>query len=186
MVYLFGGVLAFALFIVYDINGVIFKNRLLSGCFMLGIFLLGGSTVGIVVTSTDLIQTNVLSVIIYGSLAVLCFCLLIYTLFFALPFQDTYLETGGSPKIYKEGMYALCRHPGVLWFIGFYLSIGLMLKIPLLIAAAVIFSLLNLLYVIFQDHWTFMKMFSDYDLYKKETPFLLPSLDSIKRCIQTI
>jgi protein-S-isoprenylcysteine O-methyltransferase Ste14 len=153
---------------------------------MIGVILLGGSTFGIVFTSGDLIRTSVLNMVIFGSLAVVCFCLLIYTLFFALPFQDTYLETGGSPKIYKDGMYALCRHPGVLWFIGFYIFLGLMLKIPLLIAAAVVFSLLNLLYVVFQDNWTFMKMFSDYDLYKKETPFLLPNLDSIKRCIKTI
>jgi protein-S-isoprenylcysteine O-methyltransferase Ste14 len=153
---------------------------------MIGVILLGGSTFGIVFTSGDLIRTSVLRMVIFGSLAVVCFCLLIYTLFFALPFQDTYLETGGSPKIYKDGMYALCRHPGVLWFIGFYIFLGLMLKIPLLIAAVVVFSLLNLLYVVFQDNWTFMKMFSDYDLYKKETPFLLPNLDSIKRCIKTI
>lgn len=186
MLYLLVGVLAFALFFVYDINSVVFQNKLLSGCFILGVILLGGSTLGIVVSSRALIQINAFDLILYGSLAVICFFLLIYTLFFALPFQETYLEQREAPKIYKAGMYALCRHPGVLWFIGFYLFLGLLFKLPLLTAAAIVYSLFNLFYVIFQDSWTFMKLFSDYALYKKETPFLLPSLESIKRCIQTI
>lgn len=186
MIYIFCGFVAFLLFFIYDINSIIFKNKLLYGCFFVGSFLIIVATVGIVITYRDLIKIDVFRITIFGILAAFFFLLMIYTLFFALPFKDTYIETEASLKVYQSGVYALCRHPGVLWFMGFYIFLGLALKIPLLLTAAVIFSLLNILYVIFQDRWTFMKIFDDYDEYKKDTPFLIPNLKSIKRCIQTI
>ncbi len=52
----------------------------------------------------------------------MCFlALLIYTLFFALPFEETYCEENKLRAAYTEGVYGLCRHPGVLWFAGAYL-----------------------------------------------------------------
>jgi protein-S-isoprenylcysteine O-methyltransferase Ste14 len=162
------------------------KNKLLYCCFFVGFFLITVSTVGIIIASWDLIYINVFRMGIFGTFAMFFLSMLIYTLFFALPFKNTYIETKGSNKVNKSGVYALCRHPGVLWFVGFYTFLGLALKIQLLLTAAVVFSLLNILYVIFQDRWTFMKVFEDYDKYKKDTPFLFPNLKSIKRCIQTI
>ena len=51
----------------------------------------------------------------------MCFlALLIYTLFFALPFEETYCEENRLRAAYTEGVYGLCRHPGVLWFAGAY------------------------------------------------------------------
>jgi hypothetical protein len=69
---------------------------------------------------------------------------------------------------------------------GFYFFLGLALEIPLLLTAACIYSGLNIIYVIFQDRWTFMKTFEDYESYKTDTPFLLPNLKSIKRCLRTL
>ena len=178
------GFVAFLFFVIYDINSIIFKLKILNGCFFVGIFLITVATVGIIITTRDLINTDVFEMGILEIFAVIFFSLLIYTLFFALPFKNTYIETEGSPKVYQCGVYALCRHPGVLWFIGFYTFLGLALKIPLLLTAAVIFSLLNILYVVFQDRWTFMKVFENYDNYKKDTPFLVPNLKSIKCCLQ--
>jgi len=80
----------------------------------------------------------------------------------------------------------LCRHPGVLWFMGFYFFLWLTLKIPLLLLAGIIFSCFNLMYVIFQDRWTFTRVFEDYNDYKKLTPFIIPNFKSIKRCLQTL
>jgi protein-S-isoprenylcysteine O-methyltransferase Ste14 len=144
------------------------------------------ATGGIIITSLDLIQINIVRMGIFGVFTALFFSLLIYTLFFALPFKNTYIETEGSPKVCQSGVYALCRHPGVLWFIGFYAFFGITLQLPLLLIAAVIFSLLNVFYVIFQDNWTFMKIFVNYAEYKKVTPFLIPNNKSIKRCLQTL
>ena len=59
------------------------------------------------------------SILLLG-IATIFFVLLIYTLFFALPFDKTYQNESEKRMAYTEGVYALCRHPGVLWFIGFY------------------------------------------------------------------
>ena len=186
MIFIVLGVVAYLLFFLYDINSILMKNKLLNCCFFAGIFLLAASTAGIIISSAELVKLPVIRTSICGLLAAVFFALLIYTLFFALPFKDTYVGTEAPPKVYRDGIYALCRHPGVLWFIGMYFFMGLTLQSPMFYIASVIFSCLNLIYVIFQDHWTFMKMFPDYEQYKQETPFLLPGIHSIKKCFKTI
>ncbi len=186
MLYIVMGVAAYLFFVVYDINSILIKNKLLRGSFFAGFILLTGATAGIVVSSRKMIQLDWSRIFVCGTIALLFFLLLIYTLFFALPFQDTYLERDSAPRLYRGGVYALCRHPGVLWFIGFYFALGQALRLPLLLIASAVFSSLNILYVLFQDCWTFRKVFPDYDEYKKETPFLLPNLTSIKCCFRTI
>ena len=42
--------------------------------------------------------------------------LLIYSLFVGLPFRKTYLTTGIGDSLITTGVYALTRHPGVIWF----------------------------------------------------------------------
>lgn len=186
MLFIILGTVAFLLFFLYDINSILKKSRLLNGCFFAGLLLLIAATAGIILTSREALKLEMIRTGICGFLTVLFFGLLIYTLFFALPFKDTYLNTEAEPKVYREGMYALCRHPGVLWFIGMYISLGQALQLPMLNLAAVIFSSLNILYVIFQDKWTFMRAFPDYKDYKNETPFLIPGLHSMRRCFKTI
>jgi protein-S-isoprenylcysteine O-methyltransferase Ste14 len=186
MIYIILGVFAFLLFIIYDINSVLMKIKLLQACFFIGFLLLMVATIGIVIEAWDIILFHTLRMVGFGTFAGVFLYLLIYTLFFALPFKDTYIENEGLPKVCNNGVYALCRHPGVLWFTGFYLFIALALNIPLLLTAAIIFSSLNILYVIFQDQWTFMKVFDDYEQYQIETPFLIPNRKSIKRCFETL
>lgn len=186
MFYIFLGFIAFLLFIVYDINSIIMKHKIFDCCFFVGFFLLTVATIGVVITSWALIKVDAFRMGIFGVFTVIFLYLLIDTLFFAIPFKSTYLNKEESPKICQSGVYALCRHPGVLWFMGFYTFLGLALMIPLLLTAAVIFSILNILYVIFQDRWTFMKSFENYDKYKENTPFLLPNLKSIKRCLKSL
>lgn len=110
--------------------------------------------------------------------------LLIYTLFFALPFAETYVAQEAH-KTYDKKMYALCRHPGVLWFAGFYICLWLAFGGKSLLVMAVWFSFLNFCYIILQDCYTFPKVFSDYEDYKKRVPFLIPDGKSLKRCFDT-
>jgi protein-S-isoprenylcysteine O-methyltransferase Ste14 len=180
------GTLAFVLFLLYDINSVIFKNMIINSFFFLGSLLLVAATMGIIVESRHQIEWNLWAMTIFGLLAVVFFCLLIYTLFFALPFDETYLKQTVAPKTYRNGVYALCRHPGVLWFMGGYFCLWLALKIPLLLWATIIFSSCNFFYIIFQDYWTFKQIFTDYSDYQKNTPFIIPNQKSIKRCLQTL
>ncbi len=182
MAYIFLGVLAFLLFVISDINSIIMKNKLLNSCFFMGFILLVIATAGIILSEWD----KSFRMLLFGFLAFIFLILLIYTLFFALPFKKTYIDTHSSPKVCDSGVYALCRHPGVLWFIGFYLFFGLALNMMLLLLAAFIFSSLNIIYVVFQDRWTFINTFDNYEKYKINTPFLLPNIKSIKRCLHTL
>lgn len=186
MIYIFMGIGAFILFVLNDVNSIILKNRILKSSFFTGIILLAAATSGLVVSYRQSIETDFLQVLPYGLLSAVFFLLLIYTLFFAIPFKSTYITAEEAPRVCKRGVYALCRHPGVLWFILFYLFLGLAFMLPLLFTAAAVFSALNILYVLFQDNWTFMKSFTDYEDYKSYTPFLIPNLQSINRCFHTI
>ncbi|MFT4143361.1 MAG: hypothetical protein QM644_02810 [Mobilitalea sp.] len=187
MIFILIGIIGFLLLVVYDINSIIFKVKLLYSCFFVGSVLIIAATIGIVFTQLHKVLLEPFRMGVFGAISFLFFVLLIYTLFFALPFQNTYIETKQKGQtLQQEGIYAICRHPGVLWFIGFYLFLGLALMLPLLILAAFIFSFLNVLYIVVQDRWTFVRTFEGYEQYKKNTPFLIPNKESIKRCFETI
>lgn len=185
MLFILLGVMSFLFFLIYDINSVVLKKQLLNLSFLIGFLLLVTATAGIVITDRKSIPSGNLRIVVCGAGAAVFLALLLYTLFFALPFIDTYTKTTTESKVCRHGMYALCRHPGVLWFIGFYTFLGLAVDIPIFMTAAILFCLLNLFYVAFQDRWTFIKTFKDYNNYKIETPFLIPNKISLKRCMET-
>lgn len=186
MEYLLLGLGAFLLFFLYDINQLVLKKAILGYAFFGGVFLLTASTAGILLSGLNQIDTGLFRIWFFAFLSMIFLILVIYSLFFALPFKDTYIDKKAPPKVYDKGIYALCRHPGVIFFVGFYAFLGLSLQIPLFWGAAALFSILNILYAIFQDRWTFMKLFSNYDEYRKTTPFLIPTVESIKKCSQTL
>ncbi|WKY43127.1 hypothetical protein Q5O14_10665 [Eubacteriaceae bacterium ES2] len=177
------GVIAFFLFSIYDINSIILKNRILKNMFFIGFLLLAFSTVGLVFVACRNEGINYFRVFTFGFLSIIMFCLLVYSLFFALPFKATYIEETNS--VCQSGVYALCRHPGLLFFSAFYFFLWLTFYTEQLFWAGLIFSLCNLIYVIFQDRWTFIRLFDDYQTYQQNTPFLIPSFNSLKRCFKT-
>jgi len=185
MLYLLMGTLAFLFFMIYDINSVTVNYKILHGGFFAGCFLLIAATGGMISSSLADMRWDTGRILVFMPLAVAFLFLLVYTLFFAIPFRDTYINTDTAPKTCTTGLYALSRHPGVLWFTGFYCSLWLALSRPLLLFAGILFSLLNLFYTILQDRWIFMKIFPDYGKYKKTTPFLIPNRQSLSRCVQT-
>ena len=106
--------------------------------------------------------------------------------FFALPFEETYCEENKLRAAYTEGVYGLCRHPGVLWFAGAFLCMWGMLGgwRPGIYFGLMIFW--NYLYIIFQDLWTFPRTFFNYREYQQSTPFLIPNGKSIRACMKSI
>lgn len=186
MLFIIMGSCAFFLFFLYDINSIKLKLRAFHSCFFIGFLLLIIATAGILISTRDRIEVSIVRMVIFGLPTLLFLWLLIYTLFFALPFKDTYVDKDSTSNVYQNGVYALCRHPGVIMFIGFYLFFGLTFNIDLLYKAAIIFSSFNIFYVIFQDNWTFIKQFDNYNQYKMNTPFLIPNIKSIKRCLETL
>ena len=105
---------------------------------------------------------------------------MIYTLFFALPVEASYTAPGKKRPACTTGIYALCRHPGVLWFAGLYGCLWAGGGLPLWEAA--LFSGLNVLLVLFEDLCVFPAVLEGYDAYRRSTPFLLPNRRSIRAC----
>jgi protein-S-isoprenylcysteine O-methyltransferase Ste14 len=119
-------------------------------------------------------------------LLIISFFFFMHSLFISLPFRKTYVAAGVGDELITTGMYALARHPGVFWFVLFMLAMVLASKSILLLVAAPIFILLDILLVVIQDKFFFGRMFSGYDRYRKETPMLMPNRKSIIACIKTI
>ena len=100
---------------LYDINSLKWNNRFFS------LFFWGGDVSFMCITRMEFIRRSFFSStglplrILCGAGAYSVFDPVIYTLFFALPFDETYVKENQGRKVYTAGMYALCRHPGVLW-----------------------------------------------------------------------
>jgi len=105
--------------------------------------------------------------------------MLIYSLFINLPFRKTYVTTANS-KLITTGMYALVRHPGVHWFILFLFSLILISRSSLLLIAAPVFILLDIVLVVVQEKLILSRMFTGYRSYRRRTPMLVPNRRSIR------
>lgn len=112
--------------------------------------------------------------------------LLVYSLFLEIPFRRTYVEAGASSALVRTGTYALTRHPGVLWFTLLLVALLLVSRSRLLLWAGPIWLGLDVLAVWIQDRFYFSRMFPGYEQYKRETPMLIPTRESIVRCVKTL
>ena len=173
------GIAGFLLYLLYDINSFTAHVRLPRIFFMLGSILIATATVldfhsarkmGAIAGITDLLLL---------AAGIACFAALIYCLFFALPFEKTYVEQENGRTVYDGGVYALCRHPGVLCFAAMYLFSGLAALPEDLLLHGSIWSILNVVYAWFQDRVTFPRTFCNYESYQKRIPFLIPTKDSV-------
>ena len=172
------GLCAFALFFLSDLNDWRLRQRGLKVCFPLGGALL---TVGTVLE----IRRRVAPVSGWPRwlcilLAAGFLALLVYTLVFALPAEASYGRPGEKRPACTTGVYALCRHPGVLWFAGLYLCLWAAFGLPLWEAASL--SGWNVLLVWFEDRCVFPAVLEGYGDYQRTTPFLLPNRRSIRAC----
>lgn len=181
------GISAFIIFYLYDFNQIVLKKKVFSLLFLIGCLLLISSSVLLCFLHLPIMSFDMYHMCLL--LLAACFLfLLIYTLFFSLPFQETYSDQSlksKKNKCYRSGMYALCRHPGVLWMFGFYFMLSLAFDSKLMWQACLLFNLMNLIYVVIQDNWTFMHLFCDYHEYRQQVPFLLPNMKSIKNCVKS-
>ena len=180
------GSLGFLCYFAYDINSITKNNRFLQKGFLFGTLLVAIGTLGMLVGEWNHICWTFVSTYIFILVSIVMFGLLIYTLFFALPFQSTYVEESCQRIAYTEGVYALCRHPGVLWYAGMYIGIAGMTGSWKSIIQGMIFILWNVLYIALQDRVIFPKTFTNYNEYKKTTPFLIPNKKSVEKCFKTI
>lgn len=162
------GLTAFGLFFLYDWNRVFGKKKWMKPFFTLGCLLL--LFVGIRLAGPA--WTGGIRLWLIPALVFLC--LLIYTLFFALPFDDTYRQDAGGHKVCRTGMYGWCRHPGIWWFFGCFGCLGLAGRQMNQLILCLGLSALNLAYAWYQDRFIFIQEFSDYGDYQSSVPLLLP------------
>lgn len=179
------GIAGFALYILYDINSISLRSRLLHGAFTAGTLLVAAATVLDTLEAWRLGAFSGAADAVLIAAAAVCFGALVYSLFFALPFQETYGDSSTGRYVCSRGVYALCRHPGILCFFGMFLFLGIAALPGRLLINGMVFSLLDLGYAWFQDRVTFPKTFCDYNAYQKEIPFLIPTGNSIRLAWQT-
>jgi len=172
MLELWIGLSAFLLFALGDLNTLFWKTKMLNSSFFIGCIAVGYATLSIALPSLP--GTPVWRLVLFGGAAALFFALLIYALFFAIPFDETYLSPGSGRKVCRTGMYGMCRHPGVLWFAGMFLCLYLAVPSGELLAAGLAFNTANLIYILWQDVYLFPKTFADYEDYKLSVPLLIP------------
>jgi protein-S-isoprenylcysteine O-methyltransferase Ste14 len=175
------GCLAFAFFFLSDWNDWKKGYPALRWCFPAGTVLLSLNILALSLQGSPLpgILRGVFFAFAAGFLA-----LLIHSLFFALPAEDAYTRPGQIRRTCASGVYALCRHPGVLWLAGLLLCLRPAAGLPL--SAAALFTVLNVLLVLFEDRTVFPSRLEGYADYRRTTPFLLPTPTSIRACFGKI
>ena len=184
---LYLGMAAFVLFWIYDVNSFLWQHRIPRTFFTAGTMLIAVSLVLDLWSAWQAQAFDGWADMLLLAVSALAFAALIYTLFFALPFDETYAKQNNGRYVCDRGVYALCRHPGILCFFALYLLVGLAaLPAPGLLLHGMILSLLNLLYAWFQDRVTFPRTFADYRSYQQNVPFLLPTKASLKRFAKTL
>ena len=176
------GIAAFALIFIYDLNNWKWQKPVFKVLFPVGLFLIIGVSVMYCLPFSEVNFSSVPVRVLGGIIAILSLWAEIYSLFFSFDARDAYVadQDKGNMKVYSKRMYALCRHPGVLFFITLYA--GLVLATGMDIAGAALLCALNVLLIVFEDMVVFPSVFMDYGEYKQRTPFLVPTAASIRAC----
>ena len=179
--YLLPGVIGFIFFIFFDLNKIYWKSKLLNLFFVIGSVLLIFST-GYSIWQSDfhaLLAHFGFRQFLLLTCLILSGALLIYALFFALPFDDTYVQSDALPLVNK-GLYGTCRHPGFWMFVLFYLFLALLFHSRPLFYCFIIYNVCNFIYIVIQDRFIFPEYIEGYTEYKKTVPFLVPTKESIR------
>lgn len=185
MKYIILGAIGFLFILLFDIytlknEGVKRKTLGLSG-----VVLIAYSAVMAVIVSDKIAFPAAVRIAAWILWAAAVF-LLLYSLFLELPFKKTYGGAKYSCELVDTGTYALCRHPGVLWFGLTFLFFFLATGAVLLLLACIIWTAIDIVHVYIEDRFFFPKMFAGYKAYAKSTPMLVPNRSSIRRCISTL
>ncbi len=184
MSYILAGCAAFVFLYIFDLNKIFGFHRFFNLFFGIGIVMLGVATLGVSLRGEqDFFFPGALH-IFFWILALGSFGLLLYALFFALPFSKTYVELNKANQVIDSGMYALCRHPGVIWFFMMYMFLWLASGRWLVLLAGLIWTVMDVIHVYVQDRWIFPKTLEGYDKYQQRTPFLIPNRSSLKKSME--
>jgi len=110
--------LCFACFILFDLNDVLWKKKAGRSLFYLGCIGLAAVTGAAVIKECGNTEKLLFRTVVFSIISVIGLFALVYTLFFAFPAKDAYGKNTIEKKhreAYTKGVYALSRHPGVLF-----------------------------------------------------------------------
>lgn len=164
------GIMAFALMLLGDLNDARLGKKPLKLCFPLGVLLLAASTY----FGCDFKRVNIIWCIAAGAFLLL----LLHSLFGSFSVKDAYVEQPGGRRVCDRGLYAMCRHPGVLFFAGLYVCLHFAVGLPT--SHTLLYIALNLLLAVLEDGTFFPKVLEGYDEYKTRVPFIIPTIESLR------
>ena len=182
------GALAFGLMVLSDYGQVLRGRRGAGMLFPLGGALLIAATAALLVCRWRTAPPGPGSLFWFAGSA-LMLLLLIYTLFFALPAGGSSAATAQKDELrplVDTGVFALCRHPGVLFLGGFYACLWGALGGWALGLAFVLFTLLDAAYAAWQGETVFPRSIRGYAAYRAATPRFIPTPGSLRRCLHTL
>jgi len=77
-------------------------------------------------------------------------------------------------KATKKGTYSFSRHPGFLWYCLLFIIIDIYVgEVDYVLGSLVLISG-NCILIVLEDILLFPRIFDNYNVYKKEVPFLIP------------
>lgn len=129
-----------------------------------------------------------------GALALGALALLASSLWIELrsPRPPAHAATNATPAatdnatLVTTGTYALCRHPGVLWFGPFLFGLALLSGSLTLLWETPVWWALDFVYAWVQDRYIFPRQFPGYAGYQRTTPMFLPTRATLRRCLDTL
>jgi len=185
MIFVLLGVISFLIMYLYDFYTL--KNKFILKL-MFGITGFGMFIYATIMTlqSKVIYELPIIVRIVSGVAFIVFLMLLIYSLFLELPFVKTYGKCNHKHELVDTGTYALCRHPGVIWFGFMFLFMFLTTGIKILVIAGLVWTICDIIYVFYQEKYIFKKLFPNYTDYIKSTPMLIPNKKSIKKFIMTL
>ena len=120
-------------------------------------------------------------------LAPLSWAAMFYSIFIEIPLRKAWLDQGHTDQLVTTGTYALARHPGVIWFTFAILFTALAARSKRLLLAGPLMVAGDVGHVAFQDRYVLPEVFGDaYERYQRTTPFLVPTLRSVRRFFRTM
>jgi protein-S-isoprenylcysteine O-methyltransferase Ste14 len=185
MIYLITGVTGFIVVHLFDIVAIKRIRWLKPLIWLAGSALFIYSLV-MLATQTNTLPLSEWALLPGCILLFVAFALFVYALFINLPFKKTYIDSGVGDKLIRNKLYKLVRHPGVMFFSLVLIGLVLVSRSYMLLIATPFFILIDIVLVTIQDKYFFVKMFEDYNLYKKDTPMLLPNRRSLTAFIDSI
>jgi protein-S-isoprenylcysteine O-methyltransferase Ste14 len=180
MVYIITGLVGFVFFLIFDLLSL--KNRIVSKYIfaLTGLTLVIYSTVKIIELPSDTVVSNSAQIISLA-LAIIFFGLLIYSVFIEVGVK-TYRKIA-EHSLVTNGTYSLVRHPGVIWLFLTYFFGSMYFENSYLVVTAIIWTIVNTIYIALQEKLVLKKLFNNYGEYIKATPMIIPNITSFRRFI---